>query len=70
MELLASQIFGKSLKIRLVSILIGGFEYCMDRNGVRLIWQFRYRSDLPNYQIKVTAKYTMYTISYAKTPSV
>ena len=51
----------------LASVLIGGFEYCMDivihaysLNGIHLIW--RYGRDSQNCQIKATAKYTMYMV--------
>ena len=66
-ELLASQIFG-DLKMQLARFLVGGFEYCIERNrtranslyGIRLIW--RYLHDLPILQIKTIIKYTMYMV--------
>ena len=59
--------------MQLVRFLIGGFEYCMERNpclqptenGVHLIW--RCLHDLPNNQIKTTAKYTTYTVTSQNT---
>ena len=57
-----SNIWRFALKMQLARFLIGGFEYCMERNpclqpnGVQLVW--RYLRNLPNCQIKTTAKYT------------
>ena len=61
-----SNIWRFTLKLHLARFLIGGFEYCVERNtcyslnGVHLIW--RYLRDLPNRQIKANAKYTTYTV--------
>ena len=55
--------------MQLANVLIGSFEYWVERNPCLQpkwhtfnIWQ--YRRDLPNRQIKVTAKYTTYMVYY------
>ena len=65
-------IIGKSnnwqiaLKMKLASVLIGGFEtawkeiHAYSLNGIHLIWWSR--RDSPNRQIKAITKYTTYTI--------
>ena len=57
-----SNIWQFALKMQLTSFLIGGFEYCMERNPcLQPKWytfNYRYLCDLTNRQIKTTTKYT------------
>ena len=56
-----------ALKMQLMRLLIASFEYCMEGNpslnGVHLIWHYLVH-DLPNRQIKATAKHTMYMVCH------
>ena len=58
-----SNIWRFAVKMQLARFLIGGFEYCVERNPcLQPKWRTFNLRDLPNCQIKTTAKYTMYTV--------